>query len=289
MTQRISLTDAYAHCLHIARGHYENFPVASLAAPRHLRPRIAAVYAFARYADDLADEGDRMPEERLSLLGDWRSQLHRCLEGDAKDPVFIALADTIQRHSIPIGLFDLLIDAFVQDTVTTSYESFHELIEYCSKSANPVGRIVLALNGRLDDHTAPLSDELCTGLQLVNFWQDISVDRLKPRIYIPREDLQHFGVGIDEIFEGSDSDRVRKCIEFQVERTRGFFLRSIPLFELMPFRLRTELRAIWSGGYSILEKIKKQQYTTLQSRPALSISDYFVMVFHALLKGPSHA
>ncbi len=288
MVESSSLTEAYAYCLRITREHYENFPVASLAMPKKLRPHTAAVYAFARYADDLADEGERTPAERQQLLEEWRGQLHAALDGTAEHPVFIALADTIRRHAIPPALFDDLIDAFVQDTITPEYETYEQVLDYCSRSANPVGRIVLSLHGILDERTAPLSDKLCTGLQLVNFWQDVSVDRLKPRVYLPKEDLQRFGVEISDVLSGKDSDRLRACIAFQVERTKDFFRDSVLLFDQLPMRLRLELRAVWRGGFRILEKIEKQEYTTVRTRPVLSSSDYVVMALYALLKGPIH-
>jgi hydroxysqualene synthase len=288
MEESFSLKDAYAHCRRIVRGHYENFPVASLAVPARLRPHVAAVYAFARHADDIADEGVMDVARRLEGLAAWREKLHACVQGDATDPIFIALGDTIRRFSLPVELLNDLIDAFVQDSTQQDYERFDEIIDYCTRSANPVGRIVLSLYGLLDEERGRYSDALCTGLQLANFWQDVSVDRLKPRVYIPKEDLSSFDVGIDEILQGNDSERVRSCIAFQVERTRAFFRDATPLFALTPLRLRIELRAIWMGGYRILEKIEKQQYTTVRYRPVLTTFDYILMASHALLKGPVH-
>jgi hydroxysqualene synthase len=288
MVQSLSLPESYAYCLKVAREHYENFPVASLAMPRRLRPHVAAVYAFARHADDIADEGRATQAERLDSLAQWREQLQRACEGKGRGPVFTALAETIRKHDLPAQLFHDLLDAFAQDAVKTDYETFDEILDYCRRSANPVGRIVLALNGVLNERSAQPSDSLCTGLQLANFWQDISVDRLKPRMYIPREDLLRFAVHPDDLREGRDSPELRACIAFQVERTRKFFADSRPLFPLLPLRLRMEIRAVWYGGYRILEKIEKQEYTTVHHRPKLGYGDYVSMVFHALLKGPPH-
>jgi hydroxysqualene synthase len=288
MAQSLSLSEAYAYCLNMAREHYENFPVASLAMPRRLRPHVAAVYAFARQADDIADEGHSTSAERLESLAQWRQRLQLACEGEGRGPIFMALADTMRRYDLPVQLFHDLLDAFAQDVVTTDYETFDEVLDYCRRSANPVGRIVLALNGVLNDRTAPLSDSLCTGLQLANFWQDISVDRLKPRVYIPREDLRRYAVASDDVLEGRDSPGLRACIAFQVRRTREYFAASQPLFRMLPWRLGIEIRAVWYGGNRILEKIEKQEYTTIHHRPKLGYGDYVFMVFHSLLKGPPH-
>jgi squalene synthase HpnC len=257
--------------------------------PRRLRPHVAAVYAFARHADDLADEGTATPEQRLADLTQWRERLEQACQGTGSGHVFTALADTIRRFEIPVQLFHDLLDAFTQDAVTEDYETFEHVLAYCRRSANPVGRIVLALNGVLRERSADLSDSLCTGLQLANFWQDVSVDRLKPRIYIPKADLAHFGVASADVLAGRDSPGLRACIAFQVDRTRQYFLDARPLFRLLPWRLGVEIRAVWHGGYRILEKIEKQEYTTISHRPTLGYGDYTSMVYHALLKDSHHA
>jgi len=285
----MTLDDAYRSCMQLARSHYENFPVASHLMPRRLRPHVAAVYAFARHADDFADEGDLDGAERRTKLEEWRAQLRRAVAGEAEHPVFMALGDTIRRFDIPGQLFHDLLDAFVQDTEKESYADFDEVLEYCRRSANPVGRIVLALFGRLNQETGPPSDALCTGLQLVNFWQDISVDRRKSRVYIPEEDLVRHGVAVRNVLEGEDSHRMRTVIAAQVERTHLFFRDALPLFPLVPLRLRLELSAIWRGGMRILEKIEKQGYTTVYSRPSLSMTDKFAVFSGVLLKGSPHA
>ena len=299
-----ALREAYLYCRRLARTHYENFPVASLLMPRRLRPHVAAVYAFARHADDLADEGVATTDQRRERLEDWRARL-RAVEtrrdgtdggiqaGDEKKgadhPVFLALGDTMRRFHIPAQLFDDLIDAFVQDTWKEQYDSFDELLEYCRRSANPVGRIVLALFGRLDERTGPASDALCTGLQLVNFWQDVSVDRAKPRLYVPLEDLARHSLAPEDFLRGQDTHATRTAIAFQVERTKGFFRDALPLFPLVPSRLRLELSAIWRGGMRVLEKIEKQRYTVIQSRPALSAAETFAILAAAVLKGSPDA
>ncbi|MBR9974464.1 MAG: squalene synthase HpnC [Bacteroidetes bacterium] len=299
-SQDQALREAYLYCRRLARTHYENFPVASWLMPRRLRPHVAAVYAFARHADDLADEGVIAAEQRREHLEDWRAQL-RAVEtaGDGSGegfvqrsghnggihPVFLALGDTMRRFDIPAQLFHDLIDAFVQDTWKECYNSFDELTDYCRRSANPVGRIVLALFGRLDERTGPPSDALCTGLQLVNFWQDVSVDRVKPRLYVPLEDLARYSLTPADILRGKDTHATRTAISFQIERTKQFFHQALPLFPLVPPRLRLELSAIWRGGMRVLEKIEKQHYTVLQSRPALTAAETFAIVSAAVLKG----
>ncbi|MBN1447172.1 MAG: squalene synthase HpnC [Bacteroidetes bacterium] len=285
----MTLDDAYVSCIRLAREHYENFPVASRLMPARLRPHIAAVYAFARHADDMADEGEISIEERRRQLETWRRKLVSCVTEASDHPVFLALGDTIRQFSIPERLFHDLLDAFVQDTHVREYPTFDALLEYCQRSANPVGRIVLALHGLPDDHTAPPSDALCTGLQLVNFWQDISVDRRKSRVYIPVEDLQRHGISVQTVLEGEDNHRLRTVIAAQVERTHRYFDDAIPLFAMVPLRLRLELSAIWRGGVRILEKIENQGYTTVRVRPSLSLTDKIAVFSGALLKGSPHA
>lgn len=288
----ISIEDAYRYCQRLARAHYENFPVASFLMPRRLRRHIAAVYAFARHADDIADEGEASPEQRRSALEEWRQQLVLCETGEGSGPlhpVFIALGDTMRRFRIPGQLFHDLLDAFVQDTHKLEYKDFGEILDYCRRSANPVGRIILALFDCLDERTAEASDALCTGLQLVNFWQDVSVDRVKPRLYIPLEDLARFRLGPEDILYGEDSNATRTVIAFEVQRTRELFILALPLFSLVPIRLRLELNAIWRGGMRVLELIEKQRYTVIQSRPALSATDMLSVFSGAVLKGIPHA
>lgn len=285
----MTLSEAYADCLALAREHYENFPVASRLMPARLRPHVAAVYAFARHADDIADEGEMAAEERRVQLEHRRELLHASAGGQSEHPVFLALGDTIRRFDIPLQLFDDLLDAFVQDTRVHSYKTFDQLLAYCRLSANPVGRIVLALHGILDDRTAPPSDALCTGLQLVNFWQDVSVDRLKPRVYIPEEDLVRHDCTVEDVLRGEDSHRLRTVIAFEVQRTHAFFEQSLPLFPLVPLRLRLELSAIWRGGMRILDIIEKQGYNTMCIRPSLTWNDKIAVFSGALLKGPPHA
>ncbi|HOJ05335.1 MAG TPA: squalene synthase HpnC [Bacteroidota bacterium] len=288
MDSSASLTADYAHCQRIVRGHYENFPVASIALPRRLRPHVAAVYAFARHADDLADEGSRSTDERLRLLDAWREELHRCTRERSALPEFRALGDTLLRFSIPVQLFDDLLDAFAQDVVKHSYATYDEVLDYCRRSANPVGRIVLALFSRLDERSGRYSDAICTALQLTNFWQDVSVDRLKPRVYIPLEDLHRHGVREQDVLEGRDSPALRECIAFQLRRTRELFREGTGLFDHLPLRLRMEVRAVWQGGVSILEKISALRYNVVSIRPTLTFIDHVRMLRAAMRAGAPH-
>jgi len=264
-----NLRAAYLHCLTVARLHYENFPVASLLVPRKLRKHIAAVYAFARFADDIADESDESAEARLEDLHEWRVMLSECVEHESDDPVFLALGDTLRRFTLPVQFFHDLLDAFEQDIVQSEYADFEEVLEYCRRSANPVGRILLALFGCLNARTAVLSDALCTGLQLANFWQDVSIDIRKPRVYIPQEDMQRFGVTSDDLHRRA-TPAVQKLMAFEVERSREYFTAACALFPLLPFRLRLELKAVWSGGRAILDKIEALQYRVTTARPSLN-------------------
>lgn len=285
----MTLSEAYGDCIALARDHYENFPVASWLMPWRLRPHVAAVYAFARQADDIADEGDLPGDERRAALEAWRERLHACAAGESDHPVFIALGDTIRRFDIPLQLFDDLLDAFVQDTQVQSYATFDQLLDYCRRSANPVGRIVLALYGLLDERTAPPSDALCTGLQLVNFWQDVSVDRHKPRVYIPEEELARHDCTLEDVLRGEDNHRLRTVLALQVQRTHAYFEHSLPLFSLVPLRLRLELAAIRRGGMRMLDIIENQGYNTFNSRPSLTWNDKFAVFSAALLKGRPNA
>jgi len=267
------LESAYAHCEKTAREHYENFPVASLLLPRARRRHLAAIYAFSRQADDFADEAI-YDGRRAELLAGWRERLDRAARGEASDPVFLALADTIARHDLPVGLLHDLISAFEQDVTTTSYESFEDVLAYCRLSANPVGRLVLHLFGRGEDRLLEQSDAICTGLQLVNFWQDVGVDLDKGRCYIPQEDLRRFGCPPEDLEARRASGPFRDVLKFQVERTRGIFARGSALPSEVRGRLGFELRLVLLGGLRILERIERAGCDVFNQRPALRGRDW---------------
>jgi len=267
------IAEAYQHCMHIAREHYENFPVVSRLVRADLRPAVAAIYAFARHADDLADEGDIPPETRLKQLDAWETLLNRCISEPVDHPVFIALGDAIRRHRLPPDpLFDLLV-AFRMDVSIHHYETTQELEFYCKHSANPVGRLILALHGIKKREAMHYSDALCTGLQLTNFWQDLSVDLQRGRHYLPAAWLQHS----TEKHIPLDNAAVQPALKRAISWTDHFFCKGQQLLPLLPFRLRLQIAATLHGGRKILQRVAVND-SPLQQRPALKRSDWFAMV-----------
>lgn len=269
-----SLEAVYAFCQRMAESHYENFPVGSLLIPKRLRKHVYSIYAFARVADDFADEGyedDSITQpKRLAALDDWQQKLERCFAGEADQPVFIALAATVSELNLPIKLFNDLLSAFKQDVVKTRYADFDEVLDYCTRSANPVGRLILLLFGYRDERLHRLSDHICTALQLANFWQDVSVDIGKDRIYLPQNEMAQFGVSVEDLRANRFSPRFAELLKFQVERTRELFNLGRELPELVSGRLRYELRLTWFGGVNILKQIEALGYDTLNQRPTNS-------------------
>jgi len=288
-----AIADAYEACTKLARAHYENFPVGRLV-PRKMQPHVHAVYAFARYADDLADEGyagsakeqgvrDVMtPEERLVALDDWERQLCSPPETPGLHFIFIALHETIRELDLPLGLFTDLLSAFKQDVVKRRYANFTEVLDYCRRSANPVGRLVLLLHGRREEELHLLADHICTGLQLANFWQDVGVDLEKDRIYLPEDDRKNFGVIDDVLFARLADSHLRKLLAFQVDRTQGIFDQGAPLTKKLRGLLRLEIRLTWLGGTKILRKIEALNYDTLNHRPTVGKADMAVLFLKAL-------
>src|ERR1700722_34789 len=235
-----AIATAYAECTRMARAHYENFPVGRLV-PKKMQPHVHAVYAFARYADDLADEGyagsakaqgarDVMtPEERLAALDDWERQLGSPPGTPGLHFIFIALHETIRKLDLPLGLFTDLLSAFKQDVVKRRYANFAEVLDYCRRSANPVGRLVLLLHGKREEELHLLADHICTGLQLANFWQDVGVDLEKDRMYLPEDDRATYAVTEEQLFARRVDDHYRQLLKFQVDRTQGIFDQGAPL------------------------------------------------------------
>jgi squalene synthase HpnC len=262
---------AFDHCARLAARHYENFPVASLFLPEEKRPYIQAVYAFSRCADDFADEGD-LPQERLDLLAGWERKLDRCYEGEADDPVFIALAETVARNQVPKAYLSDLLSAFRQDVVTSRYASTDDLLDYCSRSANPVGRIVLHIFGHRDEERCLLSDRICTGLQLANFWQDVGIDLAKDRLYLPLEAMARHGYSEDDWRARAADDRFRSLMAEMVALTRALFREGAPLPALAERDIALELRLVWLGGMTILRAVERARYDVFNRRPALRAS-----------------
>ncbi|QQS49387.1 MAG: squalene synthase HpnC [Acidobacteriota bacterium] len=270
----------------MARDHYENFPVGSLLAPKSRRRHVYSIYAFARTADDFADEGydgDTTAATRLARLDEWQKKLEDCCRGEADDPVFVALSATIRELGLPVKLFEDLLSAFRQDVTVSRYRDFDEVLDYCSRSAKPVGRLILLLFGHRDDELHRMSDSICTGLQLANFWQDVSVDILKDRVYLPQDEMARFGVTVDDLRTGAFSDRYAALMRFQVERTREIFDRGRMLPKLVKGRLALELRLTWLGGMRILERIESLGYDTLRSRPVITLPDKVRLLMRSLL------
>lgn len=279
------VTEAYLHCEVLARKHYENFPVGSILIPKALRPFIHSIYAFARTADDFADEEEASQEVRLHNLNEWQNQLDRCFAGNASHPIFIAIEETVRRFKIPKEPFDDLLTAFRMDVTQNRFETFDHLLYYCRHSANPVGRLVLYVFDEANQHTFSLSDNLCTGLQLANFWQDVSLDLLKDRVYIPLEDFDRFGYTDQELRQGTHDSRFNGLIKFQVSRTRQFFESAKPLLTSVTRRLRVELTLTWLGGMTILRKIQSGGFDTLSRRPTINGIDKARILLTALLRG----
>jgi len=266
------IREAYAECRRLARRHYENFPAASLLVPRDKRDAMAAVYAFARYADDVADEPG--VEGRLEKLAEWRQKLTDCYAGKADHPVFVALRDAAERWQLSQIHFQSLLRAFEQDVTVNRHKDFASLLAYCTCSANPVGRLVLELFGHRDYFLFQLSDAICTALQLANFWQDVEIDLSRDRIYLPLDDMAQFGYSLDDLAARRADERWRKLMASEIALTRDLFQKGIPLTELVQPELRLQLRLTWLGGMAILSKIQEADYDVFHRRPKLGKWDF---------------
>jgi squalene synthase HpnC len=281
-TSAPSLAEAREYCARLARGHYENFSVASWFLPRHLRQHFFNVYAYCRISDDLGDEvGD--PAASLQLLDEWQTELDACYDGAPRHPVFVALAETVRQFDIPKHEFSDLLIAFRQDQTVTRFETFDDLLQYCHYSANPVGHLVLYLCGYRDRQRQELSDFTCTALQLANFWQDVSVDYAKGRIYLPLEDLRRFGVSEDDIAHARNTPAFRAMMKFEVERAQDWFCQGLPLISQVDRELAVDLDLFSRGGQEILNAIIKQDCAVLGNRPSISKARKLGLVARAAL------
>ena len=277
-----SLAEAREYCAHLARTHYENFSVASWFLPRRLRQHFFNVYSYCRISDDLGDEvGDTAAS--LALLDQWQCELNACYDGSPKHPVFVALAETVRQFEIPRHEFSDLLTAFRQDQTVTRFETFNEVLAYCKYSANPVGHLVLYLCGYRDAERQQFSDFTCTALQLANFWQDVSVDYEKDRIYLPLEDLRRYGVSEDDIAHNRNTPAFCDMMKFEVERARDWFRQGLPLVAKVDRELAIDLDLFSRGGTEILNAIEKQNFAVLGNRPAISKSRKLALVAHAAL------
>jgi len=275
-----SLAEAREYCARLARSHYENFSVASWFLPRNLRQHFFNIYSYCRISDDLGDEvGDKAAS--LELLDQWQRELDACYEAAPKHPVFVALAETARQFDIPKHEFSDLLIAFRQDQTVTRFETFQDVLAYCHYSANPVGHLVLYLCGYRDTERQQLSDSTCTALQLANFWQDVSVDYEKDRIYLPLEDLRRFQVSESDIAQKQNTPAFRALMKFEVERARDWFRQGLPLISKVDRELAVDLDLFSRGGLEILNAIEKQDYAVLGNRPAISKSRKLALVAHA--------
>jgi phytoene synthase len=279
------VSEAYAACLRDASSHYENFPVASLFVPRGMRLHIAAVYAFARAADDFADDGERSAEQRLALLDGWRERLRQAAASEEPGPpprgdepaharaIFIALGHSIRARRLPVCLFEDLLSAFRQDVTVTRYERWSDVLDYCRRSANPVGRLVLRIAGHADDRLDRWSDAVCTALQLTNFWQDLHIDYRRGRIYLPDEERRFYGAREEDLKEGRITLAWQQALGAASRRTRDLFMAGRPLCDAVRGRLRYELRATWLGGVRVLDSIERVNFDVVRARPRLRAAD----------------
>jgi hydroxysqualene synthase len=283
------LARAYAACADLARAHYENFPVASRLLPAAMRPHIAAVYAFARVADDLADEGEMPAVERRRQLDAWQARLHRAAagsrtegDGERDDLIFTALGHSIRTLDLPLSLFDDLLSAFGQDTIQHRYASWPEVLDYCRRSANPIGRLVLRIAGYRNDVLDESSDALCTALQLTNFWQDFGRDWRAGRLYVPREVQDGSGARESELGGAALPPAWARAIQACTTFTRAKFLAGRVVCDGVYGRLRAELRLTWLGGWHLLARVERDRCTLLSSRPTVNLADLPLLLWCAV-------
>ncbi|MBI1311831.1 squalene synthase HpnC [bacterium] len=276
-----SLNDARNYCRELATRHYENFPLVSWLLPKSLHQHFYNVYAFCRWADDLGDEiGDR--DRSLELLAWWRSELQACFAGESGHPVFVALRPTIERFTIPIKPFDDLISAFEQDQTVTEYQTYEQLLDYCTRSADPVGRIVLYLCESVSEQNVSWSDSICTGLQLANFWQDVARDLDIGRIYLPEKDRERFGVSRESLLNRETTNGFLQLMEFEVDHARSLLTAGLPLVEQLPGRLQVDIDLFARGGLRILDRIQSIGYRVLDQRPVVTKRDAFGLLLTAV-------
>ncbi|SFJ18002.1 squalene synthase HpnC [Planctomicrobium piriforme] len=276
-----SQKDAEQYCRTLATSHYENFPVVSWLLPRSLHQHFYNVYAFCRWADDLGDETGS-PQRSLELLQWWQTELDRCYAGETRHPVFVALRPTIERFSIPKEPFADLISAFVQDQSVREYETYGQLLDYCRRSANPVGRLVLSLVDRVNEQTLVWSDSICTGLQLANFWQDIARDDAIARVYLPREDRDRFGYPEVQRRERRSTPEFQALMQFEVDRARQLLLAGKPLVGCMPGRVKLDINLFIQGGLLILDAIERIDYRVWEQRPVVRKSQFALAALKSL-------
>jgi squalene synthase HpnC len=283
LNRRYTPAEATAYTHWLATHHYENFHVVSFLLPKGLHQDFYNVYSFCRWSDDLGDEmGDK--QESLRLLGWWRGELHKMYGGEAVHPVFIALRETVARHSLPQEPFDDLITAFERDQVITRFPTYEDVFDYCKYSANPVGRLVLYLCGYSDPERQRLSDHTCTALQLANFWQDVAVDMQIDRVYIHLEAIDRHRYSLDSLFAHRETPEFRAVMREIVDRTRNLFHQGLPLVGMVNKRLSLDLDLFSRGGLRVLDKIEQQNYNVLARRPAISKMERVALLLSSLIR-----
>jgi squalene synthase HpnC len=281
----VTPAQARAYCAQLTASHYENFSVVTWLTPRHLRPAFQSVYAFCRWADDLGDEvGD--PIRAKQLLGWWRDEVRAMYAGQSRHPVMLALSETVQAFAIPIEPFEALISAFEQDQVVREYDTYSQLLDYCIRSANPVGHLVLYLARAFNPENAHLSDFTCTGLQLANFWQDIVRDLAIGRIYLPREDRERFGYTEADLRARRFTPGCAALLRFEVERARGLLRQGWPLAGRLPRALAVDVDLFTRGGLAILDRIEAQGFNVLDRRPRVGKLAKVGLLLRSLLARP---
>lgn len=278
------INDAYKHCMYVVKSHYENFPVASKLLPKPMRKHVAAVYAFSRYADDLADEGDIKAEMRLQKLGMLETQIERTLRGEPTgEKHLVALCHTIKEKNLSTQHFKDLISAFSQDVTVNRYDTFAEVLDYCQRSAAPIGRIMLHLSNSATEENLAYSDKVCSALQLINFYQDIQQDiQENGRIYIPTEEMSAYEITPEHLINSEQPPLMPALMQFQYHRAEQLLLEGSPLGQNLKGRVGAEIRAIIHGGLKVCTKLKAQ--TDVYSRPRLSKGDWRTIMFKALFK-----
>lgn len=279
----VSAAEAEAYCQQLATTHYENFPLVSWLLPRQLHQHFYNVYAYCRWADDLGDEVGDTAQSQV-LLDWWQAELDRCYAGEAQHPVFVALQPTIAEFQIPRQPFADLISAFQQDQLVREYDTFEQLRDYCRRSADPVGRIVLYLGRQFTDEHAAWSDRICTGLQLANFWQDVSRDYAIGRIYLPREDYERFGYTRADFDQRAESPAFLDLMRFEVDRAREWLLAGLPLVTRLPGRLQVDIDLFARGGLKILDRIERIGYRVWTERPVVTKLDAVRLLTQALAR-----
>ena len=279
-----NIESAYQNAVQFTKSHYENFPVISLFVKKELRKHVAIFYQFARQADDIVDEGNANAATRLNELYDYENKLSESLKNSFEDDFWAGLKNTIDLFQLSHENFFNLLKAFRQDVLKSRYKDFDELLGYCKNSANPVGRVILELNQIKDDEANKFSDEICTALQLTNFWQDVGVDLKKDRIYLPLDEMQNFGVDEKNLELNANNANIKELLKLQVQRTRELFCSGRNLIPKLSGRLKYQIHWTILGGEKILDKIEQCDFNTIKVRPKLNKADYFLLMIKSMFE-----